>query len=504
MKKEATSAIPIYTAADAFKAAGVNNVKPFTGITLPFVPRKDQIEALNMSLRLERFGLFPEARCGKSIVMYLNALYCWHYGYKIVFTMPPVLFEQFVEDWEDLKGGPKPEMEIFNQGPKTRQTLLNEWERCGVFPPMLVMSKEIFKKHYARFMEAGYNMLVADEVHMGLLSDSTHYFEAIEAFIGGQDFDGVRLILSTGTPVPTNAESAYPSIKLRNPEIYQSKGHFDYLHVQTKQIKTTTRTGREVMINVTDQEAYKNLDLLHRNMYASAYRVTRAQVLPIKKPNIQILHVALSDAHMKLYKGLLKQKILMVGERLINAVQQSRLRMLSLQLVTDPAEYTERPIKNHMFEAVDQMLATADIQHNKVVVFANFTRTVEALREYLKKYNPAYIYGKSGDSQKEFRKFRNNSTCRVLIANPKAGGIGLKLGDVCQFAVFIEPMGSPGEFEQAAARILLTDQTKPVVIYILCAVGTGYVKAVDAMLNKDARLKTINLDPQTLLEELIP
>ena len=93
-----------YTVADALAEAGVRNTRPFSSMKMPFKLKKHQVIGLNGCLRNPRFGLFFEARTGKTIVFQLMSIYCAYYGVKSVLLMPPILFLQFLESWEEIEG----------------------------------------------------------------------------------------------------------------------------------------------------------------------------------------------------------------------------------------------------------------------------------------------------------------------------------------------------------------------------------------------------------------
>ena len=488
-----------HTVAEALADAGVKNTAPFEHLSLPFKLKKHQILGLNKSLVSPRSGLFFEARCGKTICFQINSIYCHHYGLKSIILMPPILFDQFVESWEEILGN-KPSMHVLDQGPAARDRLMQKWATENDWPGIMVMTKEIFKKTWARLKQHGYNLLIFDESHMGLMRDTTEVYKSVSNFITGEE---QRLILSTGTPIPSGIEGAYPAISLLNPPAYLDKDHFFRMHVNMKQIKSKNRHGKEVMIKVPG--TYKDIGRLHGHLYKNAVRATKLQVLNIEKPNVQIVPFHLSTPHQTMYKTLMKQRVLEVGSKMISAVQAQKLRQLALQMITNPQEYSDKKIKNHVTEGVEQLLHTAGVDKGeKIVVFANYNQSIETLEQQLKKYNPAVVYGPAGPARNKaaVRKFREDQSCQVLIANPVAGGVGLKLGDICTTVIFAEPMSSPGQFDQAMSRVILEGQAQPVVCYIMKIVNTISPKAIENMLERNEQIKKANQDMQSLLDDL--
>jgi SNF2 family DNA or RNA helicase len=156
-------------------------------------------------------------------------------------------------------------------------------------------------------------------------------------------------------------------------------------------------------------------------------------------------------------------------------------------------------------EAVQAIFDSVDVKHNKVVLFANFNASVEILAKTFSKLQPAVVYGPNGPERNmvQVRRFRTDKDCRVLIANPQAGGVGLTLGDISQTVVFVEPVSTPGAFDQAAARVILSGQTEPVVVYIFRVNQTLSKRATEVMLGRAAQANEVNMDAKSMLDELL-
>jgi ATP-dependent DNA helicase len=103
----------------------------------------------------------------------------------------------------------------------------------------------------------------------------------------------------------------------------------------------------------------------------------------------------------------------------------------------------------------------------------------------------------------QVRRFRTDPDCRILIANPQAGGVGLTLGDVSQTVVFVEPVSTPGAFDQAASRVILSGQTEPVVVYFFRVNQTLSKRATEVMLGRAAQANEVNMDAKSMLDELL-
>ena len=91
----------------------------------------------------------------------------------------------------------------------------------------------------------------------------------------------------------------------------------------------------------------------------------------------------------------------------------------------------------------------------------------------------------------------------MLIANPRAGGVGLNLQSVCRYVIFAEPTSVPGEFKQASERVYRSGQTRVVSMWILKALGTISPKLTANMLEKERDIVETMRDKQSMLDELL-
>ena len=480
----------------------------FSNVKLPFSLRPHQIVSLRALLAWDRAGLFDETRCGKAVVLQLAAIYLAKFGYKTVILMPPVLFDQFTESFSNIANHGA-YVHVLNNPAKSRERILEEIAH-GYSPiNILLMTKEVFKINLLDIMSAGFQCLFFDEAHLGLQKAATRTkqgarttYASVKYFV--DHVQDSRLVLSTGTPVCNELIGTYPIISLKSPNAYLSEDDFISTHVTFKQLKIRTPKG-ERYIRVPDTNGYTEVGLLTRNLHHHAVRARKLDVLDINKPNLQEIPITLHKSHYQLYKRVMQEKILEIGTKMIDARNASKLRAFAMQLITDPGIAYKPAPPNAVMEAVQVLFDSIDVKHNKVLLFANFNVSVEILASTFEKLNPAVVYGPNGPTknQDEVRRFKSNKDCRILIANPQAGGVGLTLGDTAQTVIFVEPVSTPGAFDQASSRVILSGQTEPVVIYFLRVNNTLSKRAIEVMLGRAQQAKEVQLDQKSMLDDLL-
>lgn len=115
------------------------------------------------------------------------------------------------------------------------------------------------------------------------------------------------------------------------------------------------------------------------------------------------------------------------------------------------------------FEKLVTMIEANAVAGLKTLVWSNFVATLEELAmRVLAPYQPALIYGgvPSGDENAEYvtreselRRFRGDTGCRVLLANPAAMSEGVSLHQDCHDAIYVDRTFNAGQYLQSIDRI---------------------------------------------------
>ena len=477
----------------------------FEQVILPFEPMDHQWDGFYRSRSNARSGLFFEPRTGKTLVLQMLAIFFARYGSGTIQIMPPALFRQFQHDYHLIKGhGLK--VEVLNQGPAGRKTLLNKWrDQPHSRPQVVLVSKEIFKVVWQDLYLLGFTNVHFDESHLGLQQSDSQIAKALRAFINQHDEN--RLVLSTGTPLPNQIRNGFATLNLLYPEIYRTQGAFDSTHVTFKKIwiPDPRRPGETRTIQVVD--SYYNLEYLSQVLYWHAVYADKLSVLSLETPNIQRIECVLTPKHRRLYNKAINERLLEIEGDILDLRAAQKLRQVALQMISVPSAFADDydDSDNSLYHTVAALLDSVNTDVNKVVVFANYIKSVEHLEKMFKHLRPAKVYGPNGPTKNamEVERFHTEDACRILIANPQSGGAGFKLGDICSIVVFAEPVSTPGLMDQCVSRVMLLGQTNAVVVYIVEVVGTISPIAIDNMLNKVKDINKVMGAKRSLFDALL-
>lgn len=515
--------------------AGVVMKRYEQGEIIDLDPRPYQRKALYYAIWNAKWGLFDEPGCGKTLPAQALALYRACCGDKTLVVMPPRLLDQFAESLEVTFPGHPVTTAMLRTSPVKREELRSTWNKSG-WPQILMMSYEVFTKltkpasvkrvvkkdtgkAETKKSDAGgwtadimreYGQLITDEAHK-IKNWDTQVHMAVEQFV---ERAGAGFMPMTGTPIPNQVIDAYGLIRLINPEAYYNHKHFEGRHCVYGQGKK----GYNHIVN------YRHLETVTENLYRFASRTLKSEAMPwLPKTQIIEVPVSLEKWHQKLYKEIVEQRVIEVGDEVMDITSQQRLRMVCLQTVMTPEKFCDHPKENAVMETVDELLEGIGFDmpevdakgmpidprpgqksRRKVIIFAHFRESVEKLTKHYAKYGAVAIYG--GATAKEAKlaehRFKTDPNCRILVANPRSGGVGLNLQDWCSTVIFAEPTSVPGEFQQAVDRADRSGQIESVTVYIIKALKTSSLSLIRNMRRKAEDIVYVNRDRATLLRDL--
>lgn len=499
------------TLAEFFQQAGIARYPSFAPfVKLAKVPFKSQVQGLTLCVHNQWFGLLDETGAGKSLPAVAAALHYIGMGNKVLVVTLASLVHQFAESiTEDFIGVDKyVKIAVLNQGPAQRKAIMAEWDATQ-WPEVLVISYEMFAVHKlgVTIKAAGYDVLITDESQKWKNPDKV-FAKSIAEFLGNPKQMDTAFFPMTGTPMHTSLVDCYPLINLLSPGAYRSHDAFLAKHCIHKRIPLKEprklKNGRK-QTHFKVLTGYCRHEELSANLYQRARRVMKKDIpelRALKDPIISEVAVVLSPAHKALYRKLLDEKFLELGDgSIITALQEQELRQKMLQIISCPELFIDpdATIDNQVMAACDDLISAATGE-GKVILFLNFQESVRRYAQALSEYKPVLMYGgvSAAERERSRESFLNDPECRLLIANPKSAGAGFNFQSVCHTTIFGEPTASPGDFKQAMDRIVRPGQLWQSNIYVLKALGTVSPNAIKEMLRRDGDISKVSRDKTSL------
>lgn len=365
-----------------------------------------------------------------------------------------------------------------------------EAQRCFNTPPLVLRfdrsvpaKVEVLLVNYQRLKEPYFQQLIAwaTRAPTHIVLDEAHRMKR------GRDGEWGRACLQlahvaerrdilTGTPAPQSARDFVALLDYLWPN--QARAILPATALSTKPPTGTMSLVNEslkpLFVRTTKKELGLNDPILH--------------VQPIQLDPIQ---GEIYDALRNRYSGMFN---LSREDRTLFA-QMGEVAMYLLEAATNPALLTGRmadqtniafrypplaiPPKSKLADLIMQyhhhevppkfrtlavMIGENAAAGRKTLVWSNFVGNLLALERILSPHKPALVYGgipsmaepaPSGlrTREGELKRFRSDSACMVLLANPAAMAEGVSLHETCHDAIYVDRTFNAGQYLQSLDRI---------------------------------------------------
>ncbi len=361
--------------------------------------------------------------------------------------------------------------EIF--GSENLSILRLQWKHLDHFPDLMKAYPDIILVNYEKLRRDVSQLVpffIKNNVH--LILDESHRIKSgmnnisYRQIIKLADMAKRRDVLS-GTPMPQNYIDLEPQ--------------FDFLWPGERIIPDQINTkDEEVAVNKVNQAIdglfvrttknelglddplieYKIIPM--GRIQAELYRLFKSEaarvIVGMDKPNVYNFR-RIGRSVVKLLQAATNPMLLTSKDEYNQELSPVPLNREFWELLEDFQKY-ENPVKiEYLKERVKEI--TEANPKNKVLIWSYFVRNILILEKLFKDYNPVTIYGAvpSGSDEDEanregrIRKFHEDPTCRVMIANPQACGEGISLHKVCHYAIYLDRNFNAAFFLQSIDRI---------------------------------------------------
>ncbi len=309
----------------------------------------------------------------------------------------------------------------------------------------------------------GFKLLIGDEVQAigNPSSKRSKAFRALANVIPG-------LIGMSGTPARSKPAQFWPLLNILSPSKFPNYFHYLNRYCAPKS------NGFGVKY-----DGASHVQELHGLLVDVMVRRTKKDVMKDLPPKTVDVVTLEPDA-----KALAEYK-LEEAEAFSDDMSKTELRERIKNLLRSAYALKEKP-------AIDWVRNFLDDTENKLLIFAWHRDVVDLISAELRQYNPSKLYGgmSMGDRDAACTKFVDDPSCRVMVANIQAGGVGIDgFQKVCSHCVFMEFSYTPNDHRQAEDRLHRGGQGMPVNSYYLVAKDTVDMEAIEVL---DQRAKMLD------------
>ena len=263
----------------------------------------------------------------------------------------------------------------------------------------------------------------------------------------------------TGMPVEHRLDAIHPLMEIVDPEVLGPRFRFDRrFHV----LDETGAVG-----------GYRRLDELHELLRPHVLRRTKGEVeADLPACSVRTLPVPMDDVQRERYReheakvlrltGLARKRALRPAEtkRLEKGVGALRMLCDAARLVDPDARGS--PKLDELESLLDELLAGT----HRIIVFSEWTRMLELLRERLEARGIVHALYAGSDPKKrrraELQRFKHDDDCRLMLSS-ESGGTGLRL-EFADIVVNLDLPWNPAKLGQRIARAWRKEQRHPVQV----------------------------------------
>lgn len=358
-----------------------------------------------------------------------------------------VMPTSLIYNWEMEARKFTPELRILNYTGTLRNKDIARFENYDLVLTSYGITRldaELLSKFY-------FNYIILDESQV-IKNPTSNIAKAV------RDLKSRHKLVLTGTPIENTTLDLWSQMSFINPGILGSQAYFKHEYQNPIEKKN-------------DDSRSKKLHAVIKPFILRRHKSQVATELPEKVENIQ--YSSMTPEQEKRYeevKSLYREKIF----KLIESEGLGNSRFILLEGLTKLRQLANHPRMveqgytgdSGKLEDITHMLENAIAEGHKVLIFSQFVKHLELVRQYLKsnKIDFAYLDGSSTDRKEQVERFNKDKNLKVFLISIKAGGLGLNLTEA-DYVFILDPWWNPAVEAQAVDRAHRIGQKKKVFTY---------------------------------------
>lgn len=393
-----------------------------------------------------------------------------------------------VYNWKEeiSKFNPKLRVLPVDGNPTQRKKLLNDIKKYDV----VITSYTLLQKDIDFYKTVPFGYAILDEAQ-NIKNRTTRNAQSVKMVQAKH-----RLIL-TGTPIENSLDELWSLFDFLMPGLLSTYDRFVEKYIRQS---PSLQGGR-------------NLDNLRRKVAPFVLRRMKSEVLDDLPPVSEIVyHCHLSDVQQELYKSYaasareeLSQLVKKEGFERVQIHVLATLTRLK-QICCHPAIFAKDKAEggdSAKYEMLLELLQTLMEGRHKTVIFSQYTRMLNILREDLQKQGIRFEYldGSSKNRLSIVKKFNEDQNIPIFLVSLKAGGSGLNLVGA-DTVIHYDMWWNPAVESQATDRVHRLGQKNSVSSYKLITLNTIEEKILELHKRKKGLVKEIISRDEDMLTKL--
>lgn len=358
-----------------------------------------------------------------------------------------VMPTSLIYNWEMEAGKFTPELKILNYTGTLRNKDITRFKNFD----LVLTSYGIARLDIELLQNFFFNYVILDESQV-IKNPTSNIAKAV------RELKSRHKLVLTGTPIENTTLDLWSQMTFINPGILGSQTYFrnEYQHPIEKK---------------ADEARSKKLGAIIKPFILRRHKSQVATELPAKVEHVQ--YSEMTTEQEKRYEEVKAH----YREKIFKLIEQEGLgnsRFMILEGLTKLRQLANHPRMveqgysgdSGKLEDITHMLENAMAEGHKVLVFSQFVKHLDLVREYLKtnKIDFAYLDGSSTDRKEQVERFNKETQLKVFLISIKAGGLGLNLTEA-DYVFILDPWWNPAVEAQAIDRAHRIGQKKKVFTY---------------------------------------
>lgn len=354
---------------------------------------------------------------------------------------------------------------------------------------LIITSYRTMSRDIELFASMDFHYLILDEAQ-NIKNSASQTFKAVKALRAK-----TRLSL-TGTPVENSTHELWSQMDFLNPGLLGGRKGFQ------------NRYARAIEKD-NDSQAAESLRKKTSPFILRRKKEDVAIDLPDKE---EIIYYAeMGPRQWKLYDSIRKQYRSDLEETLSRKkvgqsafeIFEALLRLRQAALMPRVIDKKFASIESCKFEALKEMVGEIIAEDHKVLVFSQFVKVLDVIREHFdeKKVSYSYIDGSTRKRAQQIKAFQEDEKRKLFLLSLKAGGVGINL-TAADYVIIFDPWWNPAVEAQAIDRSHRIGQTRRVIAYKYIVKNTIEEKILELQQKKKKLVDDIISDESTLLTSL--
>lgn len=354
---------------------------------------------------------------------------------------------------------------------------------------IVITSYRTLARDIELFCEMDFHYLILDEAQ-NIKNSTSQTFKAVKSVSAK-----CRLSL-TGTPVENNSGELWSQMDFLNPGLLGSRKSF-----QQKYARSIERDENSVI--ASDLRKITSPFILRRKKEDVALDLPEKEEIVYyteMPPKQEKVYEAIRKEYKnEVEKTLDEQGVKKSAIRIFEALL--RLRQAALLPGLIDARFTSAG--SCKLDTLKEMVAEIINENHKVLVFSQFVKVLDVVREHFDEGGTPYAYidGSTRKRAQQIKKFQEDENVKVFLLSLKAGGVGINL-TAADYVIIFDPWWNPAVEAQAIDRSHRIGQTRKVIAYKYIVKNTIEEKILQLQEKKKKLVDEIISDESTLITSM--